>query len=778
MKALTRDLFTIQTPRTLAAAVVALLLLLAVSVRTVAAQSDPMAPTDPNNPIKLLVDNLNSPAGAALKAAWNIDRAVWHEPFIVVDNSGVARLVTPAYGEIHISSVPFTYPSGGVMPQDPKVPSKARLDIPRTYGTNAVERMVVICPPNILTEGTFPGLLPVRDPMLRRGWLLGAQNSVAPGPIGFRPPHTYLEWGPRYNQGTRFLLDMLSGANRLSGASGFGLGAPRYVYGDSFSRGAQTISDAVTDPNTPVDGVSTMASESWFVPRDEFAPGVIKLLHAVNPADEASMQTYFQNIGRMMTITAANGTTRTEVISSVLNPDYRFFFGLSPAAAIKFPNVIGYAQYGITFTYNTTSFDQYIHVGVMSALRALLAEADPEYLAAVDAGTVLLRDWDPAQRPAEVQDWLNKLLPSGILNRKMIRYIGHRDAVRSAVLDMGLTRRFLDAGGSNNLRYYSTRNGASKSMVEETFIDSTGKSQSLGLKLNDVDALMRWVETGAEPGDIVMLDSADATSTKEVAVSNAHQVGLQGDPVRYFEWIEGVSPLPQPRSGVFFFAQAGGGGGFSTTINLANPSSSKPISGAVSFFSSDGKPLAGVVDKSEVPFSIPPAGSATISTKAQGNVQSGYARITSADPTIATAIYSLPGLFPISVDPGTPAAFVYQAPVSRDVASAADVGVSVVNVSDRSVRVVLSVVDSGGKSVASAKTSVLLAPGEQLSQFLSEILPGLPGKFTGTLRVAAVSPLPSQSIVVTAVQFAPGFFKAAPLTLLDKLAPWEEERVR
>ncbi len=231
------------------------------------------------------------------------------------------------------------------------------------------------------------------------------------------------------------------------------------------------------------------------------------------------------------------------------------------------------------------------------------------------------------------------------------------------------------------------------------------------------------------------------------------------------------------RSGVFFFAQAGGGGGFSTGINLTNPFISKSVGGTISFFGPDGRPVGGIVDSPDVPFTIPPSGTMTISTKSQGVVQSAYARVSSPDSVIATATYSLPGLVPVVVEPGTPAAFVWQAPVSRDVASAADAGVAVVNVSGTAVRVILSLVDSGGR-VVMASTSLFLAPGEQLSRFLSELMPGLPGKFTGTLRVAAVSPLPSQSIVVTVVQFASGFFKAAPLTLLDNLVPWEEERVR
>src|SRR5437870_2680733 len=86
------------------------------------AQSDPFAPTDPSNSIKVRVDNLNSPAGASLRVRWNIDSAIWHEPVAVIDSRGAVRLVTPAYGEVHVSSVPFAYPSCCAMPTNPSVP--------------------------------------------------------------------------------------------------------------------------------------------------------------------------------------------------------------------------------------------------------------------------------------------------------------------------------------------------------------------------------------------------------------------------------------------------------------------------------------------------------------------------------------------------------------------------------------------------------------------------------------------------------------------------------
>src|SRR5215475_14084092 len=86
-----------KAPRQLLA-ILALVLAVSVSNPTqILGQSDPRSPTDPSDPVKLLVDKLNDPkAGAALRAQWNIDRAIWTEPVTAVKN-GTTVLVTPAH---------------------------------------------------------------------------------------------------------------------------------------------------------------------------------------------------------------------------------------------------------------------------------------------------------------------------------------------------------------------------------------------------------------------------------------------------------------------------------------------------------------------------------------------------------------------------------------------------------------------------------------------------------------------------------------------------------
>src|SRR5207237_945254 len=118
---------------------------------------------------------------------------------------------------------------------------------------------------------------------------------------------------------------------------------------------------------------------------------------------------------------------------------------------------------------------------------------------------------------------------------------GSRDLLHSVVEELNLIRKFIAAGSSDNLRYYFDFNsGNATQMVEETSVSPTGVATSLGWKLNDLDALIGWVETGVEPSDIMMRDSTDVASTLEVAVRGAHQYGFQNKPDCYFRQIEGL----------------------------------------------------------------------------------------------------------------------------------------------------------------------------------------------------------------------------------------------
>jgi alpha-tubulin suppressor-like RCC1 family protein len=236
-------------------------------------------------------------------------------------------------------------------------------------------------------------------------------------------------------------------------------------------------------------------------------------------------------------------------------------------------------------------------------------------------------------------------------------------------------------------------------------------------------------------------------------------------------------PLLTTSSGFFYFAQAGGGGGFSTAIFLANPSPTTTVRGSVSFFSADGRPLEGLVDNAAQTFVLPPLGTITIRTRSQGKATAAYARVSSSDPVVALATYSLADFAPLSVGPSTAPAAAFRAPVGRDRSRGINVGVAAVNVSTQRVIAVFTLTDSNGRLIRSFRTARILEPGEQVSETLTDLFPNLPDNFEGTLTIVALAPLPTQALVVTVVRFSPGTFNDVPVTPLAKEQLRSEENV-
>jgi hypothetical protein len=85
--------------------------------------------------------------------------------------------------------------------------------------------------------------------------------------------------------------------------------------------------------------------------------------------------------------------------------------------------------------------------------------------------------------------------------------------------------------------------------------------------------------------------------------------------------------------------------------------------------------------------------------------------------------------------------------------------------------------DSSGRSIRSLRMARILEPGQQVSETLSELFANLPDNFEGILRIVALSPLPTEALVVTVVRFSPDGFNDVPLTVLTKEQLRREENV-
>ena len=240
------------------------------------------------------------------------------------------------------------------------------------------------------------------------------------------------------------------------------------------------------------------------------------------------------------------------------------------------------------------------------------------------------------------------------------------------------------------------------------------------------------------------------TTSTDLPTSNAMQPAYGGGPSDAF-----VTKISQVEaSGVFYFAQAGGGGGFSTVIALTNPSTTRPVTGTVSFFGSNGQPLNGIAANAGSSFVIAPLRTAIVDTNRQGTMQSAYALVTTTEPVLANGTYALPGLPLLSVRPSrTGSLFVTSISRRKDLVEPA---IAFVNISRMTARLSLSLLDSSGR--VQGEAILMMPPGEQISRFLWELIPGIPDRFAGTLQARSLgNPLgPPAMLAGTVLEFRDG----------------------
>ncbi len=523
-----------------------ILIAIALNPRQVAAQSDPRSPTDPSDPLKLLVRKLNDPQlGAGLRAQWNIDRAVWNEPITAVRN-GTTVLVTPAHADIHtsIDNAGAVWSPHGPLISAPHNPTSARVFIPRGYQNQAApRRMVSFAPGGWYTEYTFEPRYAVRSPVLRRGYVLcviNAWSTVA-------TPIPLAQWGTRLNEVVVFAQKMMS--------SGFALPAPTFDYAWGESRGARMLAYSSELAGTPFHGVIEERGGGDLVDSALEQIHLLNDLRAVNPADDRVMADYISKIGRRMKITPPSGTSYEKFIPTVPTDDERFFFKLPATASILMPIIPPYTDNPATandsrFRVPSTSGDPTADPHPFDATlawstgpittRRVLNEVDPAYGAAVDNGTALLRNWDPAKRPPEVRTAISRLISTGQIKTKILKVHGTVDPNIYPLTAITYVQKIVDQGLSNQYRWYLVPEmGHVPATLEETFVDSNGKTITLGVQLTHLDLLISWVERGIDPGDFISIDPNDPTKT--VAVKGAHQLGLQNLPLKYFWTVSGAA---------------------------------------------------------------------------------------------------------------------------------------------------------------------------------------------------------------------------------------------
>jgi hypothetical protein len=75
--------------------------------------------------------------------------------------------------------------------------------------------------------------------------------------------------------------------------------------------------------------------------------------------------------------------------------------------------------------------------------------------------------------------------------------------------------------------------GHANATALEAFLAADGSTVSLGRRLDHLEALVRWIELGVEPGDLTVANPRIPNAS--LVVQGAHQLGFQNDPTAYFE---------------------------------------------------------------------------------------------------------------------------------------------------------------------------------------------------------------------------------------------------
>jgi hypothetical protein len=195
-------------------------------------------------------------------------------------------------------------------------------------------------------------------------------------------------------------------------------------------------------------------------------------------------------------------------------------------------------------------------------------------------------------------------------------------------------------------------------------------------------------------------------------------------------------------------AQAAGGGEWLTSITIRNPSTTTAVQGIVNFFNRDGSLMAASIVDPNISFWIPAGGSTTVSTHNKTNFGAGYVKVFSNGNVTIDERYMHSAF--------TPNAGTVTTLTSRSVAVPVKLGPAITNntgialIANSAGTLTLSLVDASGNAIAGGSRSIDVTAGQQIAQFVSELLPSVTAtQYTGTLTITASA----GTISILALQF-------------------------
>ena len=292
----------------------------------------------------------------------------------------------------------------------------------------------------------------------------------------------------------------------------------------------------------------------------------------------------------------------------------------------------------------------------------------------------------------------------------------------------------------------------------------SGGSGSLSIPANGhvakfVHELFPGADTAKFQGSVIVT----AASTDGLVSVAALRLGSY---LGQFTTLPVVAVDPAPTATDLYFAQFANGGGWSSSLYFANPLG-EASTGTLSFLDDGGNPLIVPADRWLTPASagitIPPRGSAVLSTDGEGALVAGTAILRASSAVGGVLTFARPDLGMATVSGSVPmAAFII--PVARSADLKTSTGVAIAS-AGTAVKLALTLRNESGEPVPGGNVTLDLPSNGHLARYVEELFPQVDLRaFRGTLTVAAQG----GGIVGTALQLGEkqGDLTALPVTEL------------
>lgn len=232
-----------------------------------------------------------------------------------------------------------------------------------------------------------------------------------------------------------------------------------------------------------------------------------------------------------------------------------------------------------------------------------------------------------------------------------------------------------------------------------------------------------------------------------------------------------LKPATTPDPTRKYFAHFGTGGSLVSSVVLTNPSRTRTATGTVRFAADAGQALAvslnGAAPSDASSFSIPPLGSATLTTDGSGVPVTGSARVESSIPVGGVVKFSVPGLGIAGVGESTPYASLMM-PALRDQARGLNTGIAVNNSESVEQNLLFSLRGLDGRQVSGGSSALPVAANGHIARFIHELFPSAQtSNFEGTLVVSTQAASRKFTATVLQVGQAAGEFTTLPVVGID-----------